>query len=77
MHEFTKKWTTSSFGPNEVNRLIQTAQDKVGTSTCKLGRRFGVAHTTVGRILTKNGLKCSTVIKIEKLNNDRNVKMLS
>lgn len=43
--------------PNRINRLIQSAQDRVGTSSRKLARRFGISHMTVSRTLARNDLK--------------------
>lgn len=41
---------------NRINRLVQSAQDRIGTSSRKLGRRFGVSYKTVQRILSRNGV---------------------
>lgn len=39
-----------------TRKLVTTAKDKVGQSTRRLGRKFNVCHTTVHRILKRNGV---------------------
>ncbi|KAJ8978518.1 hypothetical protein NQ317_002422 [Molorchus minor] len=42
---------------NRVNRLVESAHDRVGISSRKLGRRFGVSYKTVLRTLSRNNVR--------------------
>lgn len=60
-----KSGRASVSAPHEVNRLIQSTQDKGGTSTRTLCRRFGIGHRTVGRLLTNiiSQLLCYSIVR--------------
>ncbi|KAJ8976795.1 hypothetical protein NQ317_014138 [Molorchus minor] len=42
---------------NRVNTLVESAQDRVGISSRKLGLRFGVSYKTVQRTLSRNNVR--------------------
>jgi transposase len=55
---------SSKISDQQVKILVKTVNNKTGISQRKLGRRFGVAHSTISRVLKKR-----TQIKILKRKN--------
>lgn len=51
-----------------VKNLVKCTVDRIGASTRKLGRKFGVSHMTVQRILKKNSVNYRKRKKVPKYN---------